>query len=807
MREDRRGTPPTQSSQSGVVAPVRRARWKQGLIAILVLNVAVGMGLSVVLLRHQADARRAVETQLAQVDSRAAAQTALLWSAVATGQPSAVDQFAQDNRALTALTTKLAGSHPAPELEQVVAAQRSFEQHAEEAVQTLLAHGTAIGQTQAATEVTNASADLHDATAVAIAQHQAASRSTGRIADTETVLMMLFAAVMAGVLFRKFDWAKRTAHVREEQARVRSEARFRALVFHSSDVISVTDADTTVKYQTPSLTRVLGFDVQEMVGSTLFGLLHPDDKLTVFAAHEEFLTGRHETMVWGARLRHKDGSWRHVEMVPTNLLDNPDVGGLVITLRDVTERVRLQKQLSHNAFHDALTGLPNRALFMDRLSHALSRGDSTTAPLAVLFVDIDDFKAVNDDLGHAAGDELLATIATRLRSCVRRGDTLARLGGDEFALLLEGTNPEQVSELAGDVLAALGRPLTLYDREINVRASIGIATRPAEPCEPDELVRSADIAMYAAKRDGKGRFEIFEAEMTTDILGRLQLRADLERALRQDEFVVHYQPIVALDSGEVVGVEALVRWQHPERGLVAPAEFIPLAEETGLIVPIGGWVLRRACEQTQRWRAQYPQHPLKVSVNLSARQLEAPDIVGEVSRALRDTGLPASALTLEITESLLMVDLPAAIDLLAQLRNLGVRLAIDDFGTGYSSLSYLEQLPIDILKIDQSFVSRLGAEGEESVMVRTITQLAQALNLGIVAEGIELPEQVRELRELECPLGQGFFFARPASDADFEALLMSQRQPDRVVTATALASIPRQTAAPRQSTVGSLDGE
>jgi diguanylate cyclase (GGDEF)-like protein len=436
----------------------------------------------------------------------------------------------------------------------------------------------------------------------------------------------------------------------------------------------------------------------------------------------------------------------------------------------------------------------------------------------VLFVDLDDFKAVNDDLGHAAGDELLVTIAARLRKAARPGDTLARLGGDEFALLLEGASAAEVPQLAADVLAELGRPLTLYDRKLSVRASIGIALRCTDECDPDELVRCADIAMYAAKRNGKGRCEIFEPGMATDIVGRLQLRADLERALQLEEFVVHYQPIVDLGTGSVVGVEALVRWQHPEHGLVPPAEFIPLAEETGLIVPIGGWVLRRACEQTQRWRTRYPHRPLKVSVNLSARQLEAPDLVGEVSRALQTSGLPASALTLEITESLLMVDLPRATEILSELRGLGVRLAIDDFGTGYSSLSYLEQLPIDILKIDQSFVSRLGAAGEESVMVRTITQLAHALNMGIVAEGIELPEHVRELQELDCPLRQGYFFARPASGSDIDALLASDKAisvvPDRVVTSPAKPSIPRQTTAPLQETdpssgrtVGSHDGK
>jgi diguanylate cyclase (GGDEF)-like protein len=517
------------------------------------------------------------------------------------------------------------------------------------------------------------------------------------------------------------------------------------------------------------------------------------------------VTGTRADTVSSLRLRHRDGTWRHVQSVHTNLLADPDVRSVVVTSRDVTAQKELEAQLQHNAFHDALTGLANRALFADRLEHALARTDRLASPVAVLFVDLDDFKAVNDGSGHAAGDELLTAVAQRLRTVLRPSDTVARLGGDEFAVLIEDAAHLGEAQAAADrVLAALAEPFPAVDGkstgetagEVRISASIGIATGAAGQHDVAELLRHADVAMYAAKEAGKGRSAVFAPDMDSAIIGQLQLKAELARAVERGEFTIHYQPTVELATGRLAGVEALVRWQHPDRGLVPPLEFIPVAEQSGLIVPIGRFVLREACRQMRAWQDAFPTRPsMTVSVNLSARELDEPGLVASVRAALEESGLDPAHLILEITESLLLVDLPGTIRTLGELRTLGVRLAVDDFGTGYSSLAYLENLPVDILKIDKSFVDRIGeapadstgdpttdpAAPQHPVMVSAISRLGHALRLQMVAEGIEQPEQVDTLRGLDCQYGQGYYFAKPlAADAlgnllgeqtDFGALL------------------------------------
>jgi diguanylate cyclase (GGDEF)-like protein len=486
-------------------------------------------------------------------------------------------------------------------------------------------------------------------------------------------------------------------------------------------------------------------------------------------------------------LRHRDGSYRHVQSIHTNLLDDPDVRAVVVTTRDITAQKQLEAQLQHNAFHDALTGLANRALFADRLDHALARTDRLAAPVAVLFVDLDDFKAVNDGAGHTAGDDLLVAVADRLRRTLRPGDTIARLGGDEFAVLIEdAAEPGRPEAAAQRLLAALAEPFDAAENGAVVRitASVGIAMGAAGQHDAPELLRHADVAMYAAKAAGKGRSAVFEPEMDSAIIGQLRMKAELARAVELGEFTVYYQPTVELSNGRLAGVEALVRWQHPDRGLVPPLDFIPLAEQTGLIVPIGRFVLREACQQMRAWHTSYPTSPpMTVSVNLSARELDEPGLVDSVRDVLAETGLDPAHLVLEITESLLLVDLPATVTILSALRALGVRLAIDDFGTGYSSLSYLENLPVDILKIDKSFVDRIGEtpadipglkDPNQSVMVSAISQLGHALHLDLVAEGIEQREQVSALQGLECQYGQGYYFARPLTSGALAELLHQQ---------------------------------
>ncbi len=443
-------------------------------------------------------------------------------------------------------------------------------------------------------------------------------------------------------------------------------------------------------------------------------------------------------------------------------------------IRLVDEIRRSEERLAHQAFHDPLTGLANRALFLDRVAHALARRVRNPTLLAVLFVDIDDFKKVNDSLGHPAGDQLLKVSADRLSFCVRSSDTVARLGSDEFAILVEDVaSPSEVLAIAERVGTALRAPFQVGGTELFVSASIGVAPA-ADGDTADDLLRNAHVAMYKAKTQSKSATAVFEPWMQVAARERLDMEADMRRALERSQFVLHYQPIVRLESGEVIGVEALVRWQHDERGMVPPGDFISLAEDTGLIVPLGSWVLEQACRQAREWQlAQQPGAvPLRISVNLSSRQIQEPGVVDTVRAALANSGLPANTLVLEITESVLMQHTTLTLARLRELKQLGLSLAIDDFGTGYSSLGYLQRFPIDILKIDKAFVDAVGGESD-AALARAVIALGDTLGMQTVAEGIEMPSQVDGLRRLGCKLGQGFHFARPLPAGDLRMMLES----------------------------------
>ncbi|MGK2938122.1 MAG: putative bifunctional diguanylate cyclase/phosphodiesterase [Solirubrobacteraceae bacterium] len=559
---------------------------------------------------------------------------------------------------------------------------------------------------------------------------------------------------------------------RERAMERRGEDRLRALIRHSSDLVTVIGPDGLVRWQSESLRHVLGHDADGLVGSPLTDLVHPDDvplAQAFFAAAAE----RHGPAgAINLRLRDTAGAWRSVEIVAENRVDDPGVDGVLLNIRDVSDRLALEDQLRHQAFHDGLTGLANRTLFEDRLLHALQAARRRNELLAVLFLDLDDFKTINDSLGHVAGDAVLREVAERVGCCLRAADTAARLGGDEFAVLLEHVGDEEEALMVAErLLQELHPPVLVDGRELSVAGSVGVAFCH-EGATVDELLRNADAAMYAAKAKGKQTVEVFRDAMHHAALERLELSGELQHAIGDEQFELHFQPIVELQGATIVGCEALVRWGHPRRGRLAPDEFIPVAEDTGLIVPLGAWILRTACMQMVRWQAAGIADGMRsMSVNVSTRQLRDPGFPAEVRAALAASGLDPACLTLEITESLLVDDRILILQQLSQLKALGLRLAVDDFGTGYSVLSYLQQFPIDILKIDKSFVAGMEIAPDRAKLVRGIVDLGESLNLQIVAEGIERAEQAAQLRAMRGPLGQGFLYSRPLEPDAMTALL------------------------------------
>ena len=571
----------------------------------------------------------------------------------------------------------------------------------------------------------------------------------------------------------RFQRLRRTAVVEVERRAIegRSEARLRALVEHSTDVVTVLGPDLVVQWQAASVERVLGYEAEAVIGHPLTTLVHPDDVRLV----ERFLAaslGRQGSHTLIARFGHAAGGWRTVETVVDNRVDDAAVGGLVLSMRDVTERKALEDELRHQAFHDSLTGLANRALFEDRLSHAVAISERRRSPFAVVFLDLDDFKTINDSLGHPRGDELLRAAAVRIRGILRLSDTAARLGGDEFAVLIDA-GEEEARIAARRILDALATPFLIDGRELRMTASMGLALWSAGT-SVEELLRNADMAMYAAKSDGKASIRTFEPSMHREVLERLELTGELRAALAAHEFELDYQPIVELDSGRIVGVEALVRWQHPIRSRLPPDQFIGLAEETGLIVPLGLWVLETACTEARRWQLAFPDHPLQLSVNVSTRQLHEPDFISAVGEILRATELPPESLAIEITEGLLLGDRDEVVAQLEGLKALGLRVAVDDFGTGYSSLSHLRHFPIDILKIDKSFVDGIDHDPGKAKLVHGIVNLGDSLLLDVVAEGIEQQGQANEFSGMRLPLGQGFLFFPPLPGAEIDLLLAAE---------------------------------
>ncbi len=688
-----------------------------------------------------------------------------------------------------------------------------------------------------------------------------------------------------------------TARKEAEAAVHRSEERFRALIQNVSDTIAIHDADGTLRYISTTVENLSGYSPGEIERTLQLDWIHPDDRdrYLDFLRRTAESTGEMPTVEF--RYQHSDGSERVMEMIGNNQLANPAIEGLVVTSREITERIqaeslqrqlativtsshdaiigttvagtitswnygaevllgyqaeemvgnpivsvippehmdsfplmirrlrqgesitdletvgitkneqrvdvsltlspllddmgkligisaiardirerkRLEAELTHQAFHDSLTGLANRALFNDRLMHALTRNARQGRMLAVLFMDLDNFKVINDSMGHEAGDRLLVGVSGCLSKQLRPGDTAARLGGDEFTYLLEDLKyPQEAVDVAKRLLRTLESPISVDDQELLVSASIGIAVALDTTVTPEDLLRHADVAMYHAKHQGKNRVEQYEPELEAQAWARLRLEQDLRRALDREEFLLVYQPIMQLTADHLFAVEALVRWQHPDQGLISPVHFIPLAEETGLILSLGQWVLETACRQMRQWQdALQERAPRIISVNLSVRQMQDPNLVQTVASILDKTGINPASLALEITESALMDT--DALEMIQRLRQLGVRLGIDDFGTGYSSLAYLQRLPVDFVKIDHSFIDGLGRDANDTVITSGIIGLAHALKLRVIAEGVELDDQLERLRALGCDFAQGYYLAKPMLRTELDQLMTSTR--------------------------------
>lgn len=558
----------------------------------------------------------------------------------------------------------------------------------------------------------------------------------------------------------------------QREALLASERRFRALVEHSSDLTLMIDACGVILYASPVFERVTGIAPEDAVGVALGSLIPPDEARRLAPAPEQ---GEQQPVEFF--LVHTDGSKRFLDGTVVNLLDEPAVGAIVFNVRDITRRRDLEGELQELAFHDPLTGLANRALLRERIGHAAARARrSHHADAAVMMIDLDDFKSVNDGLGHREGDRLLQAVARRLEGAIRASDTAARLGGDEFVVFAEDVGGiGAAAELADRVLAVFEAPFELSAGAFHCRASVGVRFASGARLDADDLLRDADLAMYSAKGSGKATWALFERGMGEEASERLTLRAELHHALERDELRLHFQPIVDLRTERVTGFEALVRWEHPSRGLLAPDMFIELAEATGLIHRVGGWVIREATAALGRFQDASGDHQLSMNVNLSPLQLENAWIVDLVRSALDVAGVPARCLSLEVTEGVFLADTAMVADRLRALNALGVGISLDDFGTGFSSLGYLERLPLEELKIDRAFVSSISADGDRGHVLGAIAGLANGLGLSTVAEGIETRDQLAAVRALGCDRGQGYLFSRPLTEADAAAHLITSR--------------------------------
>lgn len=745
-------------------------RRRRNIAMAVLVTLAVCAGAGGILAGVGVAARHEHTALLATQAAEAAAVTSSVeWEASAKGHltPSLRTEARTSRAKFNALVQSLEARHPSSAQVRALRSEVAAYNAAMDAEFAALAAGRVVE----AHHIDAARVDpLYDAVRIQI---DAMAKTLGYAAQRAQLVAMVLAGVTvpAIVLFVGMLW-RREQRVRREALRAERDAsaRFEAMVRNATDLVAITDSSGAMVYRSPSVAAVLGRGQEEEMSVAEAGNIHPDDYPAVAMALERVMAEADSKAVVEFRVRHGDGGWRVLEGHIQNMLGNPVVGGVVWNCRDVTERRALETQLSHQAFHDVLTGLANRALLADRLSQALEQLGRDPGWVGIAMLDLDGFKDINDSMGHPVGDELLVEVARRISDVIRPGDTAARLGGDEFAVLLANAGPTQALEVAERVRSAIGAPVEVSGVRVRVTASIGVCATDQAGQPPPTLLRDADIAMYEAKRRGRAQVVLFQEGMHKVVLDRLELTADLELALDRGEIKVAYQPLMDLNTQRVKGFEALARWHHPVRGAVPPEIFLPVAEDAGLGSRLDVSVLRQACHQVRRWQLGGGNVDLGLSVNISGRHWVDGNLVRDIRAALADSGLPPSTLTLEITETA-VVDEPIKVaSKLRDLHVLGVRLAIDDFGTGYSSLAYLRHLPIDILKIDKSFVQHSQGDRGQALLGGVLA-LGQALDLEMVAEGIEEPDQLERVRSGGCQTGQGFLFNHALPPGEVESVL------------------------------------
>jgi diguanylate cyclase (GGDEF)-like protein/PAS domain S-box-containing protein len=750
----------------------------------------IGLGVALLaiysLLRLQADNDRSHRAAmlLSQFEGAVARQNGLSWEAITVRQtsPEFDEEMASRRLRASSVLASLAGMDDDSGWAAVLAEAYDTYSADEEEALSLLRSGAA----DAAVNIqTTRVAPRYDAIRGMVGDISAEmsdnSARMRRITGAGSVATMIAAALTLGFLLWRYERARGAVALgAAAQASLRaSEEQFRSAFERSAIGVALIAPNGSFLQVNHALCALLGYDEIDLRRLSIDDITHRDDRAVDRGLMRQLVDDLRRTYEVEKRLRHRSGQVLWVTE-SVSLVREPNGAPMhfIAQFQDITERKQLEEEITFQAFHDALTGLPNRTSFVDRLKTALDRATGRGSAVAVLFLDLDGFKMVNDSLGHGAGDLQLQEVAHRLKGCLSPSVLVARFGGDEFTILLEDiTDVVDATAIAGRLIAALHPPFRIKSWEMRASASVGISLRqaPFADTPPEELLREADIALYHAKAAGKGRFQVFDPSMSAMAVERMELATELQRAATQGDLTLHYQPEIDLHTERIVGVEALLRWNHPHRGTVYPGEFVPIAEETGLILSIGEWALLEACRQAQAWQSLRPDGPpLVVSVNVSVRQLAVPGLVDAVSHALNETGLDPRNLRIEITESVLMEDTDNTAAMLRAIKALGVRLAIDDFGTGYSSLSYLRQFPVDSVKIDRSFAAELAHDDGTAAIVRTVSELAHSLAMEVTAEGIENADQLAMVRFLQVDRAQGYYVAPPLPPEDVARLLTAE---------------------------------